>query len=283
MKCLFLYSTAPGRGNVTKHVPYIKNRLSNIYEEVSVIEAKSLVELHYYAKESAKDYDALVFSGGDGTFHNIINAIAPLDKRPILGYLPGGTLNDFGRNFGLSRNIKKSLKILEKQKIASFDLGLINDQYYFSFLVANGVYSDISYATKRKKVRRFGKLSYYFKAAFEAFSKQKYDIIVKIDEETITQKVPFFLLLNSKYVAGFKIHKKNLYDDGYFRLFLPRVSFLNGLFDFFFCPKKVTSFKVKNLTIEGSFSSSWCIDGEEIVFDKVKITNLHNHLRIFSK
>lgn len=283
MKCLFLYSSAPGRGNIYKHLSYIKKRLNIIYQEVSVLEAKNLAELHYYVKESANNYDVLVFSGGDGTFHHIINAIAPLEKRPILGYLPNGTLNDFGRNFGLSRNLKKSLKILEKQKITSFDVGIINDQYYFSFLLANGVFSNISYTTKRSKLRLFGKLSYYFKAVFAALKKQKHDIIVKIDDQIITRQVPFLLLLNGKYAGGFKIDKTNLYDDGYLHLFLPRISFLNGLFDFFFCQRKLISYKVKNLEIEGSFSTFWCLDGEEIVFDKVKIVTLNKHIQIFSR
>jgi|LSQX01.1.fsa_nt_gb YegS/Rv2252/BmrU family lipid kinase len=282
MKCLFLYSKAPGRGNVFKHLDYIKRRLNNIYQEVKIIEAKNLAELHYYAKESANNYDVLVFSGGDGTFHHIINAIAPLKKRPILGYLPSGTLNDFGRNFGFSRSLKKSLNTLEKQKVVSFDLGVVNEQYYFSFLLANGAFSNISYSTKRNRVRLFGKLSYYFKAVFAALKKQKYDIAVKIDNQIITKKVPFVLLLNGKYAGGFKIDKTNLYNDGYLQLFLPRVSFLNGLFDFFFTRHKLVSYKVNKLAIEGTFISSWCLDGEEIVLDKVEITTLNEHIRIFS-
>lgn len=283
MNCLYVYSTIPGNGKITKHLPYIEKRLQKIFKKVTILEAKNLTELVSYAKSSSKSYEVLIFSGGDGTFHHIINAVSKIENRPILGYLPSGTLNDFGKNFGFSRNLKRSLDIIEKQNITAFDVGRVNDDFYFAHLVANGVFSNISYETKRDKIRAFGKLSYYFKATFAALSKKKYRVQVKFDDQVITKETPFIMLFNSSHVAGFKVNKNNFYDDGFFHLYIPKVGFFNGLYDFFLCRKRLQEYKVRDLTIEGDFPFSWCLDGEEFKADKIQITLLDKHLRIFRR
>ena len=69
-------------------------------------QTKSSEDTINVARESCGKYDALVFSGGDGTFNDVVTGVAPMEKRPILGYIPSGTVNDIARNLSISRNIK---------------------------------------------------------------------------------------------------------------------------------------------------------------------------------
>ena len=63
-----------------------------------------------------KNYDIVVISGGDGTLNEATNALIQLEKKPLLGYLPSGTMNDFGANFNLSTNLEEAAKTVVKGK-----------------------------------------------------------------------------------------------------------------------------------------------------------------------
>ena len=41
--------------------------------------------------------------GGDGTIHEVVNAIMKSNKRPKVAYLPNGTCNDSAKTLGLRR------------------------------------------------------------------------------------------------------------------------------------------------------------------------------------
>ncbi len=60
---------------------------------------------------SIKNFPLLVVIGGDGTLHEVVNALVDYPNIPV-GYLPGGSGNDFARGIGMSRKIKHSLKQL---------------------------------------------------------------------------------------------------------------------------------------------------------------------------
>ncbi|MCY7948228.1 NAD(+)/NADH kinase, partial [Bacillus atrophaeus] len=48
------------------------------------------------AKEAAlREFDLIIAAGGDGTINEVVNGLAPLDRRPTLGIIPVGTTNDF--------------------------------------------------------------------------------------------------------------------------------------------------------------------------------------------
>ena len=43
------------------------------------------------ARRAAEDgFDLLIAAGGDGTINEVVNGIAPLDKRPMLAIIPAG-------------------------------------------------------------------------------------------------------------------------------------------------------------------------------------------------
>lgn len=95
----------------------------------------------------------LIFAGGDGTFNMVANAVAKQETRQILGVIPTGTINDAAKNFKITRGIKRCLKIIKNKKVTQFDICKNNDEY-FAFASAIGVFKDIPYAKKvsKKKV-----------------------------------------------------------------------------------------------------------------------------------
>ncbi|HRM24144.1 MAG TPA: diacylglycerol kinase family protein, partial [Enterococcus aquimarinus] len=49
-------------------------------------------------------YDLVVAAGGDGTINEVVNGIAPLEKRPKMAIIPGGTTNDYDRALKIPRD-----------------------------------------------------------------------------------------------------------------------------------------------------------------------------------
>ncbi|MFR7745703.1 MAG: diacylglycerol/lipid kinase family protein [Acutalibacteraceae bacterium] len=56
--------------------------------------------------ERGTQYDLIVCTGGDGTLNEAVSGLMalPYEKRPPLGYIPGGTVNDVASTLGLSKD-----------------------------------------------------------------------------------------------------------------------------------------------------------------------------------
>ena len=282
MDAIFLYSDAPGNGRIVHKVDYIRRRLENIFEHVQITKANSLSELDELVALACSKFDVLVFAGGDGTFHRVVNAIAKEEKRPVIGYISSGTLNDFGKNFGISRNVNKCLNIIKKGKIQKFDIGIINDKTYFAFVSAIGTFSEISYATKRKRIRAFGKMAYYMNAVRDAVIPQSFTVKVHIGDNIKEHKVPFLMVLNSKYVGGFPVNLRNSLDDGKFDVYLTKPGLFNGLLNYLLLKRRNAYYRVDEVTIDPNYASPWCVDGEEGPKGKITIKLLKKHLKIYT-
>ena len=61
----------------------------------------------------AKGYDRIICSGGDGTLHEVTQGMIqlPVQERPVCGYIPTGTVNDFARGLYLPMRIKMAAKV----------------------------------------------------------------------------------------------------------------------------------------------------------------------------
>ena len=294
MKAIFIYNPESGSGKIKKNITYIKEKLKTKYDDVEIYESKSKEDLIEKASKSSS-YDALIFSGGDGTFNDIITGIAALEKRPVLGYLPSGTANDIGKNLKLSKNYKKALKVILEGNIMKHDVGVINDEHYFMYVVAAGTFSVVSYRTKRKIKKNLGKLAYLFEGIKDLFNPEVVEFKLKFAGYEEEHKAPLVLVVNSKSVGGIKFNYQGHRNDGYFDIlvFKKGKRKRKGIFNIFggflsgiFCKKlkerNVEILKAKELTLEATKDITWCIDGEEGIKGAITIKNLHNHIQIYT-
>lgn len=282
MKALFIYNKTSGKGVIYKKKDFIISSLKETYSTLDVIE--SLSEEHFIkvCKDACGKYDAIIFSGGDGTFNMITNAIAEEENRPILGVIPTGTINDAAKNFGVSKNIKKALKIIKTQKVRQFDIGKLNDKY-FVFTAAIGAYADIPIVTTKKEKKKFGPLAYYFRAFPTFFKWIKIEGKIEIDGVSYDYKTPFVLIMNSSHVGGFKINPKSNINDGKMDIFISRPSIFNSLLHYLFFRKRIKHYLGSNIRIKVNVDDYWDIDGEKGPKGDANISVLTNHLSIYCK
>ena len=282
MKAIFIYNKTSGKGRILKKKDFIIKELKEIYDEIDVVE--SLSEEHFIevSKKACGKYDAIIFSGGDGTFNMIVNAIAKEENRPVLGVIPTGTVNDAAKNFGISKNIKKALKIIKEQKIRKFDIGQLNDKY-FVFTAAIGAYADIPIVTTKKEKKKFGPLAYYFRALPTIFKFVKIEGNIEIDGVTYPYKTPFVLIMNSSRVGGFKINPKSNVYDGKMDVFIARPSIFNSLLTYMFARRRIKHYQGSHIKVEVHIPDYWDIDGEKGPSGNADITVLASHISIYSK
>ena len=99
MKVLYLYSDKTGISKSQRRVERLNSALKNIYQDIIIRKTETLEEFEKNIRNSVGFYDILIVAGGDGTLKFAVGVLMslPKEKRPILGYLPTGTVNDAGK------------------------------------------------------------------------------------------------------------------------------------------------------------------------------------------
>ena len=274
---LFLYSSLTGNGVLFSRLPRIKEELGTIFDHLEAKDCESEQDIDEAVKDAVGKFDSLIFAGGDGTFNRVASCLAEVDNPPTLGYINAGTLGDVGRNFGIGRNYKKALKIIEDGYSMAFDLGKINDAY-FVYMAAAGAYSDIAYSAKRKNKKKHGRFAYYRLAIKEAFQKTRFEYRVN---ENPAKTTPFLMFLNGKKVGGFSVNPKSKINDGQIEFYQTKCGAFNGLLHYFFHSKGMKTTIADPIRIECPPSTQWCIDGEKGPMGSVMVSVLPSRLRIY--
>jgi len=74
-------------------------------------------------------YDLIIAGGGDGTVHEVVNALMsfPEERRPALGVVPLGSGNDFSYSIGMEPEPWKALRQIFNGQEKLIDIGEIED------------------------------------------------------------------------------------------------------------------------------------------------------------
>ena len=289
MKCFFIYNSNSGKGKITKYIDYITKKLESVYDEVTTYESKSSEDLVISVKNASNEYDAIVFSGGDGTFNDVCCGISGCEKRPTLGYIPTGTTNDIAHNLKIPRNIKKAVKVITDQATIQHDVGKINDKY-FMYVLALGAGSATSYTTKQAAKRALGRLGYIHNFLEEFASRDLIHVKLKYENSVIEKVVPLLLVMNSRRVAGMWLNPYKRISDGKFDVMMIKEGKMKGRINIIltfilkiFRGRKYPAidFSGQSFDIEVGKDDIWCVDGEKGPTGNIHVENLHNHLTIF--
>lgn len=282
MKALLVYSTLTGHNSVKRHISLIEQKLKEKFNEIKIVETNNKDELKAACLLACKDYEYLIFAGGDGTVNEIINNIADQEKKPILGYIPAGTTNDFAKNFHLSRDIRLAVRKIVKGVPAPFDIFKVNNRYV-AYVLACGAFSEISYTAKRKTKKVIGSLAYYMLAMRDVFIPKKVIGTLTCNNKTYDVNTPFLLVLNGNHVGGFYLNFKNKMNDGKFNIYITKPGVFNGLLHYLFFKMKTVKIQTDHFTFTFlSKPTPWCIDGELANMENVEVKCYPSHLKIIT-
>lgn len=178
----------------------------------------------------------IVILGGDGTVNDAVQGIKDFDNT-TLAYIPTGSSNDFARDLGLSKNVKKNLnRILESKEAVLMDIGQVEtERGTRRFAVSSGIGFDGAVCQKsvhsilKKRLNKIGlgKLTYLGIALNQIINAPKVDAEIKFDDGTTRN------LKNLLFCAAM-VHR---YEGGGFK-FCPKADPYDGKLDFIFAHNK---------------------------------------------
>lgn len=278
MKIPFIYNPESGTGKIKKHIKWICEQFEKAGHNLILMPTEKQLEAISFAA-NISNHEMILIAGGDGTLNEVVNGLMMQDKRPYVGYIPTGTVNDVGRMLGLSNNIKKTVKLLlNKETIRAVDITKIND-HYFVYACAVGKFTKASYDLKQKNKKRFRKLAYVGRGAKEVFKKYNIPVEVEHDNGSLKGNYALILFLNGFRVAGVRLtFLKKVLDDGLLsaRFFENKTGGIIHLAWFFLTGGFYDS--RKNQTILSSYFKiktnndvEWNTDGEKSINGSVEI------------
>ena len=166
-----------------------------------------------FAQEAIGQVDAIIFSGGDGSFNEVLQGVAGVENMPELGYIPSGTVNDIARTLKIPKDIRKALKVITTGRNELLDCMKANDRYAM-YVIAAGAFTRATYSTSQKQKNQMGKIAYFLEGATRELNFDTFNIDCKnksADEHTSCVFVSF---MNSCSVAGFRLNKCADLQDG---------------------------------------------------------------------
>jgi diacylglycerol kinase family enzyme len=147
---------------VTERIPAILNVKSGSAEEArKVLESSDGFEVHAVEPDAiastindvvTEGAQRILVSGGDGTIATAATAL--LETPAELAILPGGTLNHFARDLGVSTDPEEALELAVDGQTRGVDIGIVNGHV---FLNTSSVGAYVRFVRIRERLeKRFG-------------------------------------------------------------------------------------------------------------------------------
>lgn len=290
---LFIYNPYSGKGMVKENLSDIIDCFVKNGYQVSVYPTQGRMDAKDQVIHMASLYDMVVCSGGDGTLNEVISGLMELSDKPVLGYIPAGSTNDFGQSIKLPKTMIDAAKVAVSGTPISVDIGSFRKRK-FVYIAGFGAFTDVSYMTPQEMKNVLGHSAYLLDAVTKLTTLRTYHMKVTYDgNNEVEGDYLYGMITNSISVGGFKgITGKNVaLDDGLFEVTLikrPKNPIdlnlvLGSMIGMDFKTDSVVSFKASEIIFEAEQKVPWVLDGEYGGSPrKVKITNNKKAIRIMS-
>ncbi len=203
MKHIFIINPAAGNGRAEKtYLPLIHAALKGGAFEYEIHRTLSKEETAEYVRRCASEGEPARFyaCGGDGTLHDVLTGMMGFDNAEI-ALIPGGTGNDFARNFA-NGSLLKNVKALMEADTVPCDV-IKYDGGYCINMVNIGVDCDVAAEAARMKKRGFGGAMAYIAAAARILPKAKYyRMSYELDGEKREEELMLCAVANGRFCGG---------------------------------------------------------------------------------
>ena len=222
-----IYNPTSGREAIRRDLVDILNVYEKAGYETSAFAttAEPNSALNEARRAAEAGFELLVAAGGDGTINEVVNGIAPLEKRPMLAIIPAGTTNDYARALRIPREDPlEAAKVILKGKAAQMDVGQANDTYFIN-IAAGGSLPELTYSVPSKLKSMYGYLAYVVKGAEMLTRVAPMNLRVEYDNGVFEGQSSMFFLALTNSVGGFEqIVPDAQLDDGKFTLLVVKTT-----------------------------------------------------------
>lgn len=270
---LFLYNPTAGKGRARDHLATVTEAFTRSGWLVTVYPTQGKGDAAALAAElEGGPFERVVCCGGDGTLHEVVEGLMALKERPVVGYIPAGSTNDFAQNLSLPRSYGKMALTAAAGAPRPCDVGRFNDRC-FIYVAAFGAFTDVAYDTPQEFKNMFGHLAYLLEGIARLPAIKSYRLTVEHDGGTVEDEFIFGMVSNTVSVGGVKglTGRDVKLDDGLFEVVLikrpERPGDLQSVLRSFLQQSpdergRVVGFRTSRLKVTCGEELPWTLDGE---------------------
>ena len=275
-RVLLMVNPMAGRQKIRNEVLYVVDTLTKAGYETIIYTTQGKDATRDLLAEKDSQFDRVICCGGDGTFNEILSATMHWNKRPILGYIPAGTTNDFAAGLKLPSDIREAAVNIVRGTPHTVDAGLFNTSY-FSYVASFGAFTETSYSTPQNFKNALGHLAYILEGIKEIPAFTPYTVCVEADGQIYKDSYIFGAVSNARSVGGILKISDSLVDlnDGVFEVMMIKmpktlmdlsaiVTSLTSLNPLKYDPSMFLFLQTKELKITFEQEMVWSLDGERV-------------------
>ena len=271
-KLLFIYNAKSGTAAITRQLSSIIDIFIKHGYFVDVYQTQSARDAKKQIAKRGSEFDMIVCSGGDGTLNEIASGLMRIEKeqRPIVGYIPSGSTNDFAGSIGLKKDMLENARIAVMGKPHYVDIGSFNKKN-FVYIAAFGIFTKVSYTTPQKLKNIFGHQAYVMEGIKSISTIKSYRMRFEYDGNVLEGDYIYGMVSNANSAGGFSgiMGDDVILDDGLYEVTLVKtpknllevLDIVNALLN-----KKpseyIQSFKVSEMKVYSKRKVAWTLDGE---------------------
>ncbi|MCR5625849.1 MAG: YegS/Rv2252/BmrU family lipid kinase [Lachnospiraceae bacterium] len=274
-KLLFVLNSVSGKALLTKRFYEITEYFTQKGYMVTACPVNPVKNLgtDSLSESFISEFDIIVAGGGDGTLNHVINQLMECEKRPVLGYIPAGSTNDFAKGMKIDSSVKRSCRIITDGTPFAYDIGSFNKSY-FNYIAAFGAFSAISYDTDQQMKNALGYAAYIINGIAELPQNLAYKCHMKIKADSFEEEGDYIFgaICNTISVGGMNIFGDSdvRLDDGYMEMLLIKApdniteapDIINALTNGNWDNSHITFKQIKEVRIVSNEKTSWTVDGE---------------------
>ena len=275
-RVLLMVNPMAGRQKIRNELLYVVDTLTKAGYETIIYTTQGKDATRDLLAEKDSQFDRVICCGGDGTFNEILSATMHWNKRPILGYIPAGTTNDFAAGLKLPSDIREAAMNIVRGTPHTVDAGLFNTSY-FSYVASFGAFTETSYSTPQNFKNAVGHLAYILEGIKEIPAFTSYTVCVEADGQIYKDSYIFGAVSNARSVGGILKISDSLVDlnDGVFEVMMIKmpktlmdlsaiVTSLTTLNPLKYDPSMFLFLQTKELKITFEQEMVWSLDGERV-------------------
>lgn len=289
-KMLFIYNPLAGKEQIRDYLSDIIQTFCKADFEISIVATRGPGEATELVAEKGERYDYVVCSGGDGTMNEVAAGVMQLQYRPVVGYIPAGTVNDFASTLRIPKDMTEAAKLIVRGDLFSCDLGRFNNRY-FTYVAGFGAFTEVSYQTPQDMKNALGKSAYFIEALKHVSDIKPHHMKIEYDDGAIEDEFLLGLVSNTESISGYKAYsrKEIKMDDGLFEaLFIRNIQsplelqmIINALLTKKLDAEQMCLIRTKHLHIVSDDEVQWTLDGEDGGwFDEIMIENIYHAMQI---
>ena len=275
-RVLLMVNPMAGRQKIRNELLYVVDTLTKAGYETIIYTTQGKDATRDLLAEKDSQFGRVICCGGDGTFNEILSATMHWNKRPILGYIPAGTTNDFAAGLKLPSDIREAAMNIVRGTPHTVDAGLFNTSY-FSYVASFGAFTETSYSTPQNFKNALGHLAYILEGIKEIPAFTSYTVCVEADGQIYKDSYIFGAVSNARSVGGILKISDSLVDlnDGVFEVMMIKmpktlmdlsaiVTSLTSLNPLKYDPSMFLFLQTKELKITFEQEMVWSLDGERV-------------------